>query len=431
MKKTNTISFYTLGCRLNQSETAVLIQSFEKNNNFSILPTNTATDIAVINTCTVTEKGDADTRKLVNKINRLNPKTYIALIGCQSQIQKEELLKLPNVKLIVGNAKKMDLSLIIDNIRNYSETTIITPNIPKEPFKIAHAGIDNKHTRANIKIQDGCNFFCSYCEVPYARGRARSREFNDIIKEAKILSNAGHKELVITGINVGSYKYEKYRLIDVVSAFEQIHKIERIRISSIELTTIPKELLRKMYSSSKICRFLHIPLQSGSNDILKAMNRKHTFELFNDFVCEAHNKVPNICVGTDVIVGFPGETEKHFSETFENISNAPIDHFHVFSYSKRKMAKSKLLNNNIKTETIKKRSELLRKLAIRKNNDFKRSLLRISMPVLIEQKKNGFWTGLTDNYVRVIVSSPEDLTNKIVNVELKEIKNQHILGTLQ
>lgn len=429
-KKIKTISFYTLGCRLNQSETAVLIRSFDENKNFIVLPENTAADVAVVNTCTVTEKGDSDTRKLVNKINRLNPKTYIALIGCQSQIQKEELAKLPNVKLIVGNAKKMDLSLIFEDISNYYETTVITPNIPKKPFKIEHAGIDKKHTRANIKIQDGCDFFCSYCEVPYARGRARSREFEDIIKEAKILSDAGHKELVITGINVGLYKHNKHGLIDVISALEKIQKIKRIRISSIELTTIPKELINKMFLGSKICRFLHIPLQSGSNDILRSMNRKYTFEDFDKFVSKAHLKVPGICIGTDVIVGFPGETEKNFEQTYTNIERSSIDHFHVFSYSERKMAKSRLLKKSVTIETIKKRRNLLRKLAIKKNNAFKTSLLGMALPVLFEQKKNGFWTGLTDNYVRVIVRSPKDLTNQITNVKLEEIEGQQIYGTL-
>ncbi|MBU0468902.1 MAG: tRNA (N(6)-L-threonylcarbamoyladenosine(37)-C(2))-methylthiotransferase MtaB [Candidatus Omnitrophica bacterium] len=430
IKKTNTISFYTLGCRLNQSETAVLIRSFEENSKFHVLPSNTAADVAVINTCTVTEKGDADTRKLINKINRLNSKTYIALIGCQSQIQKEELLKLPNVKLIVGNANKMDLSSIINDLNNNSETTINTPDIPRTPFKIAYAGIDKNHTRANIKIQDGCDFFCSYCEVPYARGRARSREFDDIIKEAKILSSSGHKEIVITGINVGLYKFKNYQLIDVVSALEQVQKIKRIRISSIELTTIPKDLLSKMYANSKVCRFLHIPLQSGSDDILKAMNRKYTFEQFNRFVCEAHNKVSDICIGTDIIVGFPGETEKHFNETFKNIENSSVDHFHVFSYSERRMAKSKFLKNNVKPEAIKKRSELLRDLAQKKSKNFKRSLLGKNMSVLIEQKKTDFWTGLTDNYVRVEISSSKDLTNQIVNVNLKEFKSQHMAGII-
>ena len=430
IKKTNTISFYTLGCRVNQSETAVLIRSFEDNSKFHVLPQNTATDVAVINTCTVTEKGDTDTRKLINKINRLNSKTYIALIGCQSQIQKEELLKLPNVKLIVGNANKMDLSSLMKEIDSSPRTVIFTPDIPRKPFKIAYAGIDKSHTRANIKIQDGCDFFCSYCEVPYARGGARSREFNDIIKEAKILSNAGHKEIVITGINVGSYKFKNYKFIDVVSALEQIQKIKRIRISSIELTTIPTGLLGKMYDNSKVCRFLHVPLQSGSNDILKAMNRKYTFEQFNKFVYEAHRKVPDICIGTDIIVGFPGETEKLFCETFNNISNSSIDHFHVFSYSKRRMAKSKLLINNVKPETAKKRSELLRTLAQKKSKDFRRSLINKGASVLIEQKKDDIWTGLTDNYVRVEVPSSKDLSNKIIKVKLNEIKGQHMSGTI-
>jgi threonylcarbamoyladenosine tRNA methylthiotransferase MtaB len=429
IKPKDTISFYTLGCRLNQSETAVVQKSFEERG-FSIVDFDAAADVVVINTCTVTENGDADTRRLVRKAHRLNPNVKIALIGCQAQVQKEKLTEMQNIRWVVGNAKKMDLASIITETETDAPVQIITPAISRESFSIPLASIDKKLTRANIKIQDGCDFFCSFCEIPYARGRARSRVFSDILREVKVLTEAGYKEIVITGINVGTYQYKNYSFLDVISALEDTNGVERIRISSIEPTTIPSGLIDKMARDSKVCRYLHIPLQSASDPVLSAMKRKYTVARFKEFITTAAEKVKHICIGTDVIVGFPAETEEQFMETQNHLREWPIHYFHVFSYSKRTMAKSREFKKVVPARTISQRSELLRDLSYRKRKIYFESLLGSKQKVLFEQKKGEYWNGLTDHYARVHVQSHENLLNRIHEVHLKTLDGLTIIGEI-
>lgn len=422
------ISFYTLGCRLNQSETASIQNSFEANG-YEVVDFEKPSDIVVINTCTVTEGGDADTRKLVNKVNRLNPHARIALVGCQAQVQKEQLAAMPNVRWIVGNSRKMDLVSVFKEHPQPEQAAIITPVIDREPFVQPIASVDREHTRANIKIQDGCDFFCSFCEIPYARGRARSRVFDDILLEVQALSAAGHKEIILTGINLGTYAHEGKSLMDVISKMEEIKDLERIRISSIEPTTISPLLFDHM-GRGKLCRYLHIPLQSGSNAVLLEMKRKYSAEEFVHFISEAEAKVPQICIGTDVIVGFPGETDKHFDETMDLIREAPIDYVHVFSYSGRHMAKSRLRKDFVPSHIIAKRSLALRELSGRKRHVFHESLLGSTQKVLIEEMKDGYWVGYTDNYVKVKIQSNQDLSNQILSVRLTSFSGSSLFGLL-
>ncbi|MCK5012525.1 MAG: tRNA (N(6)-L-threonylcarbamoyladenosine(37)-C(2))-methylthiotransferase MtaB [Candidatus Omnitrophica bacterium] len=424
------ISFYTFGCRLNQSETAVVTQTFKIDGKYKIVDFGKLADIVVVNTCTVTENGDTDTRRLINKINRINPKARIALLGCQAQIQKNRLTTLPNVNWVIGNARKMDFLSILKEDEAPKIPRVITPIIPRDTFKVPANGIDTTHTRANIKIQDGCDFFCSFCEIPYARGRARSRVFEDITREAAALVTAGHKELVITGINVGTYKNSQKTIIDVINALEQINGLKRIRISSIEPTTIPPKLIKKMTKPTKLCRHLHIPLQSGNDQILRKMRRKYSIEEFGRFILKAYDAVEQICIGTDVIVGFPGETEKQFQETFEHLRQWPIHYLHVFSYSKRNMAKSHKLPEALSPEKIAARSAVSRELSLKKRRAFYESFITTKQKVLFEQCKKGYWTGLTDNYIRVKVKTDQKLNNKLVNVKMKKLDNQALIATL-
>ena len=424
-----TISFNTLGCRLNQSETAVIQRTFESGG-YKIVDFNQPADVVVINTCTVTEHGDADTRHLVNKINRINPRARIALIGCQAQIQKEKLLNLSNVHWVVGNAKKMDLVSILNDSAFAQGPQVIAPTIPRTSFTLPIAGVDRDHTRANLKIQDGCDFFCSFCEIPYARGRARSREFEDILREAKALVTAGHKELVLTGINLGTYQYEEKKILNVIDALAQIKGLMRLRISSIEPTTIPFELFERMAPGSKLCRYLHIPIQSGHDEILHLMKRKYTVKKFRNFIEKVYNLVPEIGLGTDVIVGFPGETPAHFEQTYQLLRDLPLAYFHVFSYSQRQFAQSQNLSNPLKTETIQTRSKMLRDLSVRKRQLFIQNLIGSVQKVLFEEKKDGTWTGLTDHYVRVKVASENDLHNQIRDVSLDRLDGQMCMGKL-
>ena len=421
----HSVAFHTLGCRLNQSETASIQNSLD-GHGYDVVDSGENADIVVINTCTVTEHGDADTRKLVNKIVRKNPKARIALVGCQAQVQKEKLAQLPNVRWIVGNQHKMNLLDIFNEHPNPVETQVITPTIERKPFVIPVASIDRAHTRANIKIQDGCDFFCSFCEIPYARGRARSRVFEDILLEARALAAAGHKEIILTGINIGTYEYEGKGLLDVVRALEQVDDILRIRISSIEPTTIPEDLVDLMKPEHKLCPYLHIPLQSGHDDILTAMKRKYSADEFLQCVQYYRDRVPGICIGTDVIVGFPGETDEHFAATEKLLREGPVDYFHVFSYSPRYMAKSMTMVNVVPSHVISRRSQILRDLSQRKRRLHQESLKGTVQRVIWEERKDHFWVGFTDNYVRIRLNSQNDLCGKAHYVTLGDTEESYV-----
>lgn len=425
-----TVSFYTLGCRLNQSETAVIETTFDRDG-YRIVPFDEPADIAVINTCTVTENGDADARRLVNKACRINPRVRVALIGCQAQIQKEQLLALPNVFWVVGNQRKMDLTAIVRDFREQTGPQVIAPTITRDAFVSPVAGLREHRTRANIKIQDGCDFFCSFCEIPFARGRARSRVFSDILDEARQLVEAGHRELVVTGINVGTYRFEKYGFMDVISALEDVAGLARIRISSIEPTTIPPELFRRMSKGSKLCRHLHIPLQSGSDRVLTAMQRRYTLAEFAEFVHAVNDTVEEVCIGTDVIVGFPGEGEEQFQETRQALLSLPIHYYHVFSYSERQLARSRRAAVPVPATTIRRRSKDLRTIGTRQREAYHRSLVGTRQWVLFEQRKDGWFSGLTDNYVRVHVSTKENIANRLGKIKIDRVDAGKVYGIIE
>ena len=439
MKKiSKNVSFYTQGCRLNQAETAILEKSFESHG-FKIIPFGQVTDIVVVNTCTVTEGGDSDTRRLVNKINRTQDNAKIALIGCQSQILKEKLLTYKNVQWVVGNQQKMALSHIIEQAYKddpkLPEPQLIVNKIKREPFTIEGSGIDRHHTRANLKIQDGCNFYCAFCTIPFARGPARSRVFEDVVREAFELIEAGHRELVLTGINIGTYDYEtdtgkKKTIVDVIQALLRLEGLDRLRLSSIEPTTIPKEVIFLMRDHPKLCRYLHIPIQAGSDTVLSAMNRHYTMAEFREFIEFVYQTVPDVCIGTDIIVGFPGETKGCFDQTVAHLMTMPIHYYHVFSYSERQMARSKKLSQQVSSHEIAQRSKILRTLSQKKRQTFYKSFLGQTLPVLFEQEKNGYWQGYTDNFLRIQIKNNNKIKNQIISCQLNQFANQIITGII-
>jgi threonylcarbamoyladenosine tRNA methylthiotransferase MtaB len=384
--------------------------------------------VVVINTCTVTEHGDNDTRRLINKVRRLNENARIALVGCQSQVQSEKLAEMPGVHWVIGTAAKMNLVEILQQ-PDQEGPIVVVPEISRASFTVPVSGIDRSHTRANLKIQDGCDFFCSYCEIPYARGRARSREFQDLMREARELVQAGHRELVLTGINVGLYAHEKRSIADVVEALHAIPELLRIRISSIEATTIPTRLFDFM-KQGRLCRFLHMPLQSGSDSVLQRMHRKYTLTEYDQLVREAQRAVPGICLGTDVLVGFPGESEADFEQTLNYLRHSDHAYFHVFSYSDRINNKSRHFPDKVAPLHIEKRSQALRDLSAHKRRAYMESCIGREEMVLFEQQKNGFWTGVTDTYIRVRVRSSRDLHNQFLAVHLVSVEHQNMVGRL-
>lgn len=424
------VKFYTLGCRSNQSETAALKNLFLQKG-YVVAPANNAADLAVINTCTVTEQGDQDARKLVQRLQRDNPKIKIALIGCQAQTQKEELKKLPNVHWIVGNAEKMNLISLIEELKPLlHEPHVRVGPITTKSFTMPAAAIESSRTRANLKVQDGCESFCAYCEVPFARGPARSRDFCDILKEAEILVLAGYKEIVLTGINIGSYSNSDKTLLDVVKKLELIHGLERIRISSLEPNAIPDDLILWMGTKTKLCRHLHVPIQSASDRILQMMGRKYTASMLETFFEFASQNIDDLCIGADVIVGFPGETEDDFIQTYEFLADSPIAYFHVFSYSNRKHARSRHFSGQVEKTIIQQRSEILHQLSLRKKQIFLDLFIGTVQKVLFEEQKKGFWKGLTDNYLRVQVQSKGDIRNRICSVEIYERQGDILIGKI-
>ncbi|RAP32914.1 tRNA (N(6)-L-threonylcarbamoyladenosine(37)-C(2))-methylthiotransferase MtaB [Candidatus Marinamargulisbacteria bacterium SCGC AG-410-N11] len=426
MKKQR-VALVNQGCRLNQAETASLEHSFIKQGH-QIVDLSDSADVVVVNTCTVTERGDGDTRRLVNKIVRINNKTDIALIGCQSQILKEKLLQLPNVKWVIGNKEKMNVSHIIS--QDIEKQYISTPKILREPFKITEPAVDRKHQRANIKIQDGCDHYCSFCVIPFARGPARSREFDNIISEVTNLVSAGHQEVVVTGINLGTYDYKGKNIVDVIDSIAQVDGLRRVRISSIEPTTIPDGLIELFTKHNNLCPFFHIPIQSGCDKTLSDMARKYKLSEYKALLDRVISLVPDACIGTDVIVGFPGESEDDFETTVFTLLTLPIHYFHVFSYSQRLFARSRKLSEKVLPAKIKARSQRLRDISLQKRNTFCKRFLDTKQDVLFEQEKNGFWVGLTEHYVKVKVKSEMNLKNQFRTVIMTTIEDDTLIGTI-
>jgi threonylcarbamoyladenosine tRNA methylthiotransferase MtaB len=421
------VSFYTLGCRLNQAETAVLQQQCA-HHGYTVVDGSVPADVVVINTCTVTEHGDSDTRRLINKVRRLNANARIALVGCQSQVQSQQLAELPGVHWVIGTAAKMNLVEILQQPAQEGPVVVV-PEISRKSFTVPVSGIDRSHTRANLKIQDGCDFFCSYCEIPYARGRARSREFDDLVREAGELVQAGHRELVLTGINVGLYNHEGKSIADVVQALHAIPDLLRMRISSIEATTIPPRLFEFM-KQGRLCRFLHLPLQSASDTVLQRMHRKYTLAEYDQLATKAQESVPGICLGTDILVGFPGETETEFEQTYNYLRESGHAYFHVFSYSDRINNTSRHFADKVSPAQIEKRSQALRSLSAQKRQRHMEACMGRDEMVLFEQQKNGYWTGVTDTYIRVRVRSARDLHNRFLAVHLLSVDHQTMIGRL-
>ena len=423
-----TVSFFTQGCRANQSETSALKQSLISRG-IKVVPFEEPSDMVIINTCTVTEKGDADTRRLISKIRREKPGTEIILIGCQVETLKESLLTIPGVKGVIGNQDKMKLGEILLN-RGYREKALVA-DILCLPFTHEHPAMDTELTRANLKIQDGCNNFCAYCIVPHVRGRARSREYDNLLKEVDELLSAGYREIVLTGINIGNYLHKDKALIDVIGAILSRKGDFRLRISSIEPHPQIEEIVTLMEKNPKLCRFLHIPVQSGSDTLLTLMGRRYTTADFSRLVFNIHKRLPDCCIGTDVIVGFPGETEARFDETRELFKNLPLAYFHVFSYSERPGVKSLALPEKVEASVIKERSAVLRALSTVKRRKFMEKFLNQKTRILFEEEKQGYWYGLTDNYMRVMVKTAGELRNHFKTVLLEKISGQNIIGSLE
>jgi threonylcarbamoyladenosine tRNA methylthiotransferase MtaB len=424
-------SLHTLGCRLNQAETAIIAKSL-KDSGFHIVEFGEPADLTVINTCTVTEQADAKCRQAVRKTLRNSPDTFVAVVGCYAQMAVDTIRKIKGVDLIIGNEHKIQLVNYLDGLIKKEDPLIIhSPKLSRGDFSVETVGFYDNATRANLKIQDGCNFVCSFCIIPTARGPARSRKFENILDEARQLIDMGHKELVLTGVNIGTYNNDNHSIIDIIARLININGLRRLRISSIEPTTIPNELVQMIAESDKICKHLHIPLQSGDDFILKRMRRKYTATEVANFIEFVSEMVPNIGIGTDVMVGFPGESDESFITTKKFLTDLPVSYYHVFTYSDRKGTVSYRLADKVDHHIKKWRTRVLIEQGERKKRAFYEKYIGSAYDVLFEQKiENGYWVGYTSNYMNIEVKSGKNLHNKILPVCLIESTNRALIGEL-
>lgn len=421
------VAFFTVGCRLNQYETQAMAESLERKG-FKRVDFSQAADLYLINTCTVTAQSDYSSRQAVYRAHRRSPHARILLTGCYAQLQPEFLKNLAGVSLVVGNEQKKNMAQIVTALLNNEEIDLRTSQW--EGFEL-EVSDHFKHTRALVKIQDGCNDSCSYCVVPRARGKERSRKVELILTEIQNLKRDGFKEVVLTGVHVGKFKKDGINLSQLTKEILENTGIERIRFSSIQPKELTPELVDLISSQKRICSHLHIPLQSGDDRILKAMKRNYSVAYYKNLVEMLKGKSPNMCIGADVIVGFPGEKDREFEDTCEYIESIPLSYLHVFSYSDREKTASSLLPDKIDPGIIHKRSEILREIGRKKWEIFLNSFVRKELEILVEKKgnkKTKKLVGLSDNYIRVLLDGDNSLVNKIITVNSLKREGKFLLG---
>ena len=410
------VAFETLGCRLNQAETAIFARQFI-DRGYQWVAGSDEADLCIVNTCTLTTQATNKCRRLIRSILRRNPDVCIAAVGCYAQTSAEELRDIEGLDYIVGTSEKMRLASIIASPVKLPEPVVVRERASRHRFTIDGVGYYPVRTRANIKVQEGCNFVCSFCIIPKSRGPARSRDFDDIVREANALSSEGHRELIVTGINVGTYRDGQRTLADVVDALAAVDGLERIRMSSIEPTTIEDRLVKRMTDGRKLCPYLHVPLQSGDDGILERMRRKYTAGQYRAFIEDVAERVPNVGLGTDVIVGFPGEDDRAFERTCRFVEALPFNNIHVFSFSAREGTGAYRLENQVPGAVIAERSRIMHRIAAGKKREFYEAQVGRVVRVLFEERlTDGRYVGFTDNYVKVAVETPLELANCFGNV---------------
>ncbi|OKZ86410.1 MAG: tRNA (N(6)-L-threonylcarbamoyladenosine(37)-C(2))-methylthiotransferase MtaB [Clostridium sp. CAG:245_30_32] len=448
MKKT--VSFYTLGCKVNQYETNAMEQQFIKNN-YEIVENTQKADIYVINTCTVTNMAERKSRQMLRRVKEINPSAVLVVCGCYAQVAKNELEQIPEIDIILGINEKNEIVQIVENYmekmaeqdKRSQEAEIDDVSKQKEFLDFGDVTYTEKN-RAVVKVQDGCNMFCSYCIIPYARGRIRSRKIESVVSEIKKIAKEEIKEVVITGIHVASYGKDfdnentskKIRLIDLLEAINKIDGIDRIRLSSLEPTIVDEEFATRLSKLDKICDHFHLSLQSGCDETLKRMNRKYTTQIYRDAVATLRKYYPEASFTTDVIVGFPGETDEEFAKTYKFLEEIDFYRLHVFKYSPRRGTVAEKMPNQIDGNKKEERSNKLIELSNSTENKHNQSYIGKTVKVLFEEFEDGFFKGHTTNYMMVKVAGEEErsdkFVNKILDVKIKENNDEtrELIGIL-
>lgn len=428
-----TVALHTLGCKLNFSETSTIGDQFLKKG-FSIVDFKEKADIYVFNTCTVTENAERECRQLVRRVLRANPQAYVILTGCYAQLRSEELASIEGVDAVLGSNEKFEIFSLLNNFQKQKLSCIyVSSSAELNKFGKASSTDADTRTRAYFKIQDGCDYKCSFCTIPLARGKSRSMDPDEVVNEFKLLINEGYKEIILTGVNVGDYgKSLNFNLYNLLLRLIEIKGDFRIRISSIEPNLLTDDIIKLTSQSEKLCNHFHIPLQSGSPNILKQMQRRYTIEDYKNVILKVKNLMPDSGIGVDVIVGFPGETEIEFMETYNFILDLPISYLHVFTYSERPDTKAIEFSGSVKYNERKKRNNMLRILSDKKKKYFYNQMIGKESTVLFEHiNEDGYLKGFSSNYIRFKNSFDESLVNQFSKITFSGIKEGLAFGELK
>ncbi|WP_452229411.1 MULTISPECIES: tRNA (N(6)-L-threonylcarbamoyladenosine(37)-C(2))-methylthiotransferase MtaB [unclassified Lacinutrix] len=433
MNVTKKVAFYTLGCKLNFSETSTIARNFN-DEGFDRVDFKEKADIYVINTCSVTENADKRFKTIVKQAQKSNPDAFVAAVGCYAQLKPQELADVHGVDLVLGATEKFKITDYINDLSKNDFGEVHSCEIEEADFYVGSYSIGDR-TRAFLKVQDGCDYKCTYCTIPLARGISRSDELLNVLKNAKEISEKGIKEIVLTGVNIGDYgkgefgnKKHEHTFYELVQALDQVEGIERLRISSIEPNLLKNETIDFVAKSRTFVPHFHIPLQSGSNEILKLMRRRYMKELYVDRVSRIKQVMPHACIGVDVIVGFPGETDDMFLESYNFLNELDISYLHVFTYSERDNTVAATMEDEVPKNVRAKRSKMLRGLSVKKRRAYYESQIGSSRRVLFEsENKEGYIHGFTENYVKVKAPWNPELVNTLQDVTLTKIDDDGIV----
>jgi threonylcarbamoyladenosine tRNA methylthiotransferase MtaB len=427
MENKKKVAFYTLGCKLNFSETSTIARNFQ-DEGFDRVDFEEVADMYVINTCSVTENADKQFKQIVKKAMKLNDKAFIAAVGCYAQLKPEELASVDGVDLVLGATEKFKITDYINDLTKNDRSEVHSCEIEEADFYVGSYSIGDR-TRAFLKVQDGCDYKCTYCTIPLARGISRSDALENVLKNASEISKQNIKEIVLTGVNIGDYgkgefgnKKHEHTFLDLVKALDEVEGIERLRISSIEPNLLKNETIEFVSQSRTFVPHFHIPLQSGSNEILKKMKRRYLREVYTERVAKIREVMPHACIGVDVIVGFPGETDEDFLETYHFLNEMDISYLHVFTYSERDNTEAATMDGVVAMNVRSKRSKMLRGLSVKKRRAFYESQIGTNRTVLFEsENKEGYIHGFTENYVKVKTPWNPELVNTLHEINLTRI----------
>ena len=417
-----TASFYTLGCKLNFSETSTIARDLE-NEGYARVEFESGADIYVINTCSVTDQADKKCRNIVRRALKYNPNAFIVVIGCYAQLKPTEISSIEGVDLVLGAQEKFNLKSFLLDVEKRKETQIENNHI-KHVNEFYPGYSKGDRVRSFFKVQDGCNYFCSFCTIPLARGKSRSANVKETIVKAREIANSEVKEVVLTGVNIGDFGYgTKEKLIDLLVELDKLEQINRFRISSIEPDLLSNEIIEFVCKSKRFVPHFHIPLQSGSDKLLKSMRRRYDTELYKSRIEKIKTLMPKACIGVDVIVGYPGESVEEFNKTVHFLKSLPISYLHVFTYSERANTTAPRMGEIVPMEERRKRSKQLRILSLKLKQQFYQNNLGKTEKVLLENQEDGYHYGFTENYVKVKLPVQKEQKNEIVNVQLNKINS--------